>query len=57
MVSRNFIFRVLEAIILETRHSLFQLPELLSRLLQGAESRRIKSWRESGNTGGTPMIP
>jgi hypothetical protein len=32
MVSRNFIFRVLEAIILETRHSLFQLPELLSRL-------------------------
>jgi hypothetical protein len=32
MVSRHFFVRVLEAIILDTRHCLFQLPELLSRL-------------------------
>jgi hypothetical protein len=40
MASRHSFVRVLEANILETRHSLFQLPELLSRLLQG---RRVEA--------------
>jgi hypothetical protein len=34
MVSRQCLVRVLDAIILPTGHSLFQLPELLSRLTE-----------------------
>jgi hypothetical protein len=39
MVSRQLFVRVLEPIILQTAHSLFQLPGLLSRLLENQGQR------------------
>jgi hypothetical protein len=49
MVSRHCFVRVLDAIILPTGHSLFQLPELLFRLTESQARAFLPVAQHTGN--------